>query len=130
MLHSPVLFRLLALNNAPVSHRLLRFTDSAISHRPSPLAAINLDPTDKHLTHEFEARDKNTQQTRNHKMADARPDIQPTALIPHHPEEIHRQYITYAHDNHEQTTWRDSQSSVENAEVGTDDGKGDEDFED
>lgn len=89
----------------------------------------NLDPTNKNLTHKLQPGHKHTQQTRNDKMANTRPDIQPTALIPNHPEEIHRQHIADAHDNHEHARGRDAEAAVQDAEVGADDGEGDEEFE-
>ncbi len=62
-------------------------------------------------------------------MADAGPNIQPTALIPHHPKEIQRQHVADGHDDHEETAGRDAEALVQDAEVGGDEGEGDEEFE-
>ena len=62
-------------------------------------------------------------------MADTGANIQPTALILHHPKEIQRQDIANSHDDHEQTTRRDAEPFIEDAEVGGDKGEGDEEFE-
>ena len=63
-------------------------------------------------------------------MTDTGPDIQPAPFVPDQPEEIHRQHIANRHDEHEQTARRDAESSVEDAQVGADDGEGDDEFED
>ena len=63
-------------------------------------------------------------------MTDTSPDIQPTALIPNQPKEVHRQHIANRDDQHEETARRDAESPVQDAQVGTDDGEGDDDFED
>lgn len=63
-------------------------------------------------------------------MANTSPDIQPTPLIPDKPEEIHSQHVADRHDQHEETAGRDAESPVEDAEVGADDGEGDDEFED
>ena len=63
-------------------------------------------------------------------MTNTRPNVQPTALIPHQPKEIHSQHIANRHHQHKQTAGRDAESAVQDAEVGADDGEGDDDFED
>lgn len=102
-------------------HALLIFT-------PSHLTS-NLHPTNKNLTDKLQPGHKHTKPTRNNKMANASADIQPTALIPDQPEEIHRQHIANRHDEHEKTARRNTESSVEDAQVGADDGERDDDFE-
>lgn len=62
-------------------------------------------------------------------MADTGPNIQPTALIPHHPKEIQRQHIADGHDDHEQTTGRNTEAFVQDAEVCRDEGERNEEFE-
>lgn len=62
-------------------------------------------------------------------MADTSPNVQPAALVSDQPEEIHSQHVTYRHDQHEETARRDAESSVEDAQVGADDGERDDDFE-
>ena len=63
-------------------------------------------------------------------MTNTSPDIQPAPFVPDQPEEIHRQHIANRHDEHEQTARRDAESSVEDAQVGADDGDGDDECED
>lgn len=63
-------------------------------------------------------------------MTNTSPDIQPAPLIPNQPEEIHRQHVADGHDEHEQAAGRDAEPAVEDAEVGADDGEGDDEFED
>lgn len=62
-------------------------------------------------------------------MADTRPDIQPTALIPDHPEEIQRQDVADGHDEHEERAGGDAEAPVQDAEVGADEGEGHEQLE-
>ncbi len=62
-------------------------------------------------------------------MANTSPDIQPTPLIPHQPKEVHSQHVANRHDEHKQTTRRDAEPSVQDAEIGADDGERDDDFE-
>lgn len=62
-------------------------------------------------------------------MADTSADIQPTALIPHHPKEIQRQHVADGYDDHKQTAGGDAEPFVQDAEVGGDEGEGDEEFE-
>lgn len=63
-------------------------------------------------------------------MTDTSPNIQPTALIPNQPEEIHSQHVADRHDQHEKAARRNTESSVEDAQVGADDGERDDEFED
>lgn len=63
-------------------------------------------------------------------MTNTCPDIQPTTLIPDQPEEIHSQHIANRHDQHEKTARRDAESPIQDAQVGADDGEGDDEFED
>lgn len=89
-----------------------------------------INPTNKHLAQKLQPSHKRAQKTRNTKMADRRPNIQPRPLISHHIKEIQRHHVRYRHHHHEQRAGRDLQPAVEDAQVGADDGKGDEDFED
>ena len=63
-------------------------------------------------------------------MANTSTDIQPAPLIPDQPEEVHSQHVADRHDQHEQAAGRDAEPAVEDAEVGADDGEGDDEFED
>lgn len=56
-------------------------------------------------------------------MADARADIQPAPLVPHKPKKIQRQDVTDRHDHHEQTGRCNVEPSVEDAEIGGNDGE-------
>lgn len=61
-------------------------------------------------------------------MADAGADVQPAAFVADQPEEVHGHDVTDSHDDHEQAAGGDAKAAVEDAEVGADDGEGDEDF--
>lgn len=100
------------------------------THPPLPHIPPNLHPAHKNLTHKLQARHKNAQQTRNDEMADAGPDIQPAALVPDQPEEVHRQDVADGDDEHEEAAGRDAEAAVQDAEVGADDGEGDDELED
>lgn len=63
-------------------------------------------------------------------MADAGPNVQPAALVPDQPEEVHGQHVAHGHDEHEEAAGRDAEAAVEDAEVGADDGEGDDELED
>ncbi len=63
-------------------------------------------------------------------MADTGADIQPGALVADHPEEIQRHDVADGHDDHEQRGRLQAQAEIEDAEVGGDDGEGDQDLED
>ena len=97
---------------------------------PRPHVPTNLHPTHENLTHKLQPGHEDAEHTRNHKVTDTSPDIQPAALIPDQPEEVHRQHIAHRHDEHEQAARRDAEPAVEDAQVGADDGEGDDELED
>ena len=123
--------RTLALTIDLVLHLVLTISQAihlslSITHHPN--LSSNLDPANKNLAHKLQPGHKHTQQTRNHKVTDARPDIQPAPLVPNHPEEIHRQHIADAHHHHKEARGCDTEPPVQDAEVGADDGERDEQF--
>lgn len=94
---------------------------------PSQLSKLH--PANKNLTDPLQPRHKHPQQTRNEKMTNGRPDIQPTPLIPHHVKKIQRQHVPERDHDHEQRARRDAQATVQHAEGGGHDGKGGEELE-
>lgn len=97
--------------------------------RPLPHLASNLNPTHENLTHKLQPGHKHAEHARNNKVADTGPDIQPAPLVPDQPEKVHRQDVANGHDQHEETARRDAEPSVEDAQVGADDGERDDEFE-
>lgn len=99
-------------------------------HPPLSHTPPNLNPTHKDLTHKLQAGDEDAQQARDDEMADAGPDVQPAALVADEPEEVHGEDVADGDDEHEETAGRDAEAAVQDAEVGADDGEGDDDLED
>lgn len=93
------------------------------------LIDIHLHAANEPATQAFQPRHKNIQQTANDEMADTGADIQPGALVADHPEEIQRHDVAEGHDQHEQRRRLQAQSEIEDAEVGGEDGEGDQDLE-
>ena len=112
---------------------LLNSIDPLLYYRtfwPIPWVPITeLHPTDEDLAKKLQPSHEDAQQARDAEVADAGPDVEPAALVAHHPEEVHGQNIADGDDNHEQTAWRNAEAAVEDAEVGADEGERDEEFE-
>lgn len=113
----------------PINFDLLRSIHLRLLS-PLPHIPPNLHPTHENLTHKLQPGHKHTKHTRNNEVADTSPNIQPAPLVPDQPEEVHSQHIANGHDQHEKTARGNTESPVEDAEVGTDDGERDDDFED
>lgn len=94
------------------------------------LTTPNLHPTHKNLTQKLQASDKDAQQARNAKMADAAADIQPTAFVADHPEEIHGQDVAEGRNEHEQAAGGHAQAAGQDSQIGADEREGDEEFQD
>ena len=94
----------------------------------SSITKIN--PTDELLAKELQSSDEGAKRTSDTEVTDSHANVQPGALVPHHVEEIQGHHVRDGHDDHEQGAWCDLQASIENAQVGTDDGEGDKDLQD
>lgn len=88
-----------------------------------------MDPTDEQFAQKLEAGEENAEQRSDAEMTDRGADFEPGALVADHPEEVHREHIGKGHDEHEERAGGDTEPARQDAQVGADDGEGDEQLE-
>lgn len=97
--------------------------------KPSNRHILKRNPANEHLTQCLERRNKNAKRTRNDKHTNTLANIQPRAIIPDLPKEPERQIIANPHDDSKQRSTPEFQAASQDTQVGGDEGKGGEDFE-
>lgn len=85
--------------------------------------------TDHHLAEKLQHGYKCAQEAGNAEVANGRANVQPGALVADHVEEVQRHDVRDRHHDHEQGAGCNLQSAVQNAQVSTDDGEGDENLQ-
>lgn len=93
------------------------------------VSGTNVHSTDHHLAEKLQHGYKRAQKAGNAEVADGRANVQPGTLVAHHVEEVQRHDIRDRHHHHEQGAGCNLQPAVQNAQVGTDDGEGDENLQ-
>lgn len=89
----------------------------------------DIDTADENLTQELESSDKRAQEARNAEMADCRADLEPGTFVSDHVEEVECHDVRDGHDHHKQGAGSDLKPTVQDSQVCTDDGEGDEKLE-
>lgn len=89
----------------------------------------HLNAADEQLAQKLEAGEEDAEQGGDAEMTDGGADFEPGALVADHPEEVHGQHVAKGHDEHEERAGGDADPARQNAQVGADDGEGDEQFE-
>lgn len=99
------------------------------SHKVVVGIVPHLNPADEQLAQKFEAGKEDAEQGGDAEMTDGGADFEPGALVADHPEEVHRQHVAERHDEHEERAGGDAEPARQDAQVGANDGEGDEQLE-